>query len=548
MMTTASLLDNSVMTDAIELSDYSGNVRVSQQGMVYGFDSACNLVLTCACILGFQPSVGSEINNKAFVQIRLCCVIGVRQVNVCGVESGNGEEELLSLQIFEYKPTSGCCSSRERIKQVTTIHFSNEEQCQKWAKSISYLMEKRPCHCNNHNSGYVPASSANDNTNSSSSSSSNDKQIDRDRTYSETSTFGILNDNKTEFDNYTRIRRKYLVFVNPHSGPGNGVKNYEAVVKPMFEEAGIEITLVITQYALHAKEYVQDPNCNLSLFSCICIISGDGLIFEVVNGIAQRSDGLKLLKEVLCIAPIPSGTGNGLAKSVLFASNNEPYSAINCAFVAVKGKPHPLDLSRVTTPNETHYSFLSLGWGLISDIDILSESLRCLGEARLYAAAVYFIGAKRLYKGRLSMVLTTEVTDEAVNIDNDGIAIFKDPATLRYRKVITGDFLLVWVVQTSHAASTMHSGPGVELDDAIFTVYVVRNMSRFELLQLLIDLDTGDHVKHEKVETYKALSYSLEPNTAEDNKTGIYSLDGEVIEYGPVQGVVLPHAMRVQTI
>ena len=38
--------------------------------------------------------------------------------------------------------------------------------------------------------------------------------------------------------------------------------------------------------------------------------------------------------------------------------------------------------------------------------------------------------------------------------------------------------------QTSHASATMHSGPGVELDDGVFTIYVVRDMSRFELLQV----------------------------------------------------------------
>lgn len=48
----------------------------------------------------------------------------------------------------------------------------------------------------------------------------------------------------------------------------------------------------------------------------------------------------------------------------------------------------PMDLVRVTTPKETIYSFLSVGWGLIADIDIESERLRSIGGARFTIWAV----------------------------------------------------------------------------------------------------------------------------------------------------------------
>jgi hypothetical protein len=55
--------------------------------------------------------------------------------------------------------------------------------------------------------------------------------------------------------------------------------------------------------------------------------------------------------------------------------NNENYTIINATFLCIKGNSCNLDLSKVTTSNnKSYYSFLILGWGLISDIDILSES------------------------------------------------------------------------------------------------------------------------------------------------------------------------------
>ena len=43
---------------------------------------------------------------------------------------------------------------------------------------------------------------------------------------------------------------------------------------------------------------------------------------------------------------MPGGTGNGLAKSVLFESS-ENFSSVNAAFVALKGSSRPVDLGLV---------------------------------------------------------------------------------------------------------------------------------------------------------------------------------------------------------
>ena len=46
------------------------------------------------------------------------------------------------------------------------------------------------------------------------------------------------------------------------------------------------------------------------------------------------------------LVAIPGGSGNGLAKSVLFESSEE-FSATNATFVALRGSPRPCDLSLV---------------------------------------------------------------------------------------------------------------------------------------------------------------------------------------------------------
>lgn len=48
------------------------------------------------------------------------------------------------------------------------------------------------------------------------------------------------------------------------------------------------------------------------------MVGGDGIVFEVVNGLFQRPDWEKALNE-LPLGVIPCGSGNGLAKSIAYS-------------------------------------------------------------------------------------------------------------------------------------------------------------------------------------------------------------------------------------
>lgn len=69
----------------------------------------------------------------------------------------------------------------------------------------------------------------------------------------------------------------------------------------------------------------------------------------------------------------------------LLCTFSEPYdvtvvtpSVLN----VIHGQIVPMDLVKVETEKECFFSFLSVGWGLMADIDIESERLRAIGEAR----------------------------------------------------------------------------------------------------------------------------------------------------------------------
>lgn len=57
---------------------------------------------------------------------------------------------------------------------------------------------------------------------------------------------------------------------------------------------------------------------NLDEWSGIVVASGDGLVFEVINGLFQRQDWLKALK--LPIGHLPCGSGNAFITSIIHHS------------------------------------------------------------------------------------------------------------------------------------------------------------------------------------------------------------------------------------
>ncbi|XP_022665451.1 sphingosine kinase 2-like isoform X5 [Varroa destructor] len=202
-------------------------------------------------------------------------------------------------------------------------------------------------------------------------------------------------------------QRRYLCLVNPKSGPGRSLEIFLDRVRPVLSEADISYLMLVTERFNHAREFVR--NLELNQWSGIIIVSGDGLLHEVYNGLMERPDADQAIR--IPVGIIPGGSGNGLARSICHASG-EPYLSdpvLACTLSCVKGRVQPLDLCKIDMPKkEPIYSFLSYGWGIMSDIDIESEKLRSFGEIRFTLWALWRIFSLRTYSGRVSYLPATE--------------------------------------------------------------------------------------------------------------------------------------------
>lgn len=339
-----------------------------------------------------------------------------------------------------------------------------------------------------------------------------------------------------------------MFIINPHSGKGESLKIFNKQVKPILDQCNIVHELLITEHANHASQFIEShPNLGDSYFAVVTL-SGDGLLYEVLNGFTtslERESGSKKvpvylgshhfcltsrLKLFVCTGIIPGGSGNGLFHSInhIYTKGHKSHNQLFDSIMhIIKGEPTHMDIVRFTTMhNKVHYSFLSFGWGLMADIDIESERLRFIGETRFSIWSIYRSLRPRKYSGTLSYLTVDHANDYIPPLD----------APLNERWVtIKDEFYLVYASYQQFLNSTCKFAPDARLDDnTIYLLYINTNVTPWQLLKFLILLEDGSHIDLPYVNFIAVKSFRLEPDSKED----IMTIDGEQIACSSVQAEI----------
>ncbi|CAK5281774.1 unnamed protein product [Mycena citricolor] len=196
--------------------------------------------------------------------------------------------------------------------------------------------------------------------------------------------------------------RRFLVMVNPHGGQGKAKNIWMDKVQPIFAAAGCHVDLRYTGPASspdNATRIAHDVG--LDAYDALVPISGDGIVNEIINGLASRPDALAALQ--IPIATIPAGSGNALSVNILGPERvlDVSYAAMN----AIKGLPIPLDICSVSQGDTRIFSFLSQAFGLMADLDMGTEWIR----AR-------WIGGIRFVLGYLNGAITGKVYNVEITL------------------------------------------------------------------------------------------------------------------------------------
>ncbi len=279
--------------------------------------------------------------------------------------------------------------------------------------------------------------------------------------------------------------------VNPHGGLKKGMDILE-LVKPIFQKAGAELTVLTTEYAGHAHEYARDVSyCGYDGF---CAIGGDGTMHEIINGMLKRDDGQKLP-----IGLVSGGTGNS------FLYGLDCLDPVEAAKRIVSGNTNPIDIARIDSNGEIIYAFNVIGWGLAVDGNITADKMRWLGSARYDIAAIIELlkGKKRLAK----LIIGDKTYDE--------------------------DYEFIIACNTVYTAKAMKMAPIAKIDDGMIDLIIVKKTSRINLLKAFPKVATGEHMESPLVDYQQVKEFSIIPK-----ESSILNIDGEMIGDTPIRVTV----------
>jgi len=335
--------------------------------------------------------------------------------------------------------------------------------------------------------------------------------------------------------------KKLLVFVNPFGGKKTARKIFQEEVKPLFEDANIQLEIQETKYQLHAKEIVR--SMDVSKYDGIVCVSGDGILVEVVNGLLEREDWKTAIK--LPIGMVPAGSGNGMIKSLL-EPVGLPCSATSATISIIRGRTRSLDVATISQGTTKFFSVLMLAWGLVADIDIESEKFRWMGSARFDIYGLQRIICLRQYHGRILFVPAPGFESygqrASCSIDkepsgSDKTLVYQGPDSklenLDWREM-KGPFVSVWLHNVPWGAENTLAAPDAKFSDGFLDLIVMKDCPKLALLSLMTKLSDGTHVQSPYASYLKVKAFVLEPGARidEPDKEGIIDSDGEVLARG----------------
>ncbi|KZP11950.1 hypothetical protein FIBSPDRAFT_870708 [Athelia psychrophila] len=169
--------------------------------------------------------------------------------------------------------------------------------------------------------------------------------------------------------------RRLKVLINPFGGKGRAGTIYNKIVEPIFRAAKCPVDATYTTHGKHATEIASTLDL---VYDALVVVSGDGLVHEVMNGFAQHPQSARAF--ALPVAHVPAGSANATSLNILGTKDG-----VDCAAAtlnAIKGRPMKVDLFLLTQGGKTAISTMTQALGLMAECDLGTDGWRWMGELR----------------------------------------------------------------------------------------------------------------------------------------------------------------------
>ena len=291
--------------------------------------------------------------------------------------------------------------------------------------------------------------------------------------------------------------KKLYFLLNPFAGNGNAYNIFK-LVKSILDKEHIEIESYLSQSKGDIERFI--TNEDLSEFDGICVIGGDGTIHEAIEGLMQSEKS-----KYLPLGIIPAGSGNAFAEDL---GLRVPLDGLENIII---GDISRIDVMRIKTRRNINYAVNIIGWGMASNVNILAEKLRWLGNIRYSIASILSI---------LKIKLQT------VNI-------------IIENQVFDGKIAFFIALNNIHTGKGMKMAPKAKLNDGLIDIILLKKASRLRILKIFLQLFSGKHIYDPLVQYMQVKSFSI------NSENDFLNIDGENIGQTPIEVSVERNAIQL---
>jgi diacylglycerol kinase (ATP) len=284
---------------------------------------------------------------------------------------------------------------------------------------------------------------------------------------------------------------KIKIILNPYANRW-GAQSKATAIKDAGEAVGVACDISVTSDAGEGKELA--VKATTGNYDAIVAAGGDGTVHEVVNGlIVVSADG-----PTPPLGVIPIGTGNDFSDMA-----GLPRDLQQSMEVIADGRPRQVDAGQLDFDDETHYFCNNSALAMEPMVTLENTRIKRLsGNIRYVVALVKALAKLKAWEMRV-------VWDKGS---------------------VNGPTYLLSVCNSPRTGGIFPMAPEAEMDDGLFDLVTIPEVSKPAVLLLLARLFAGTHIKDRRVTHLRVSSLDIQSRPG----TPIHA-DGEIIAESATQ-------------
>lgn len=300
-----------------------------------------------------------------------------------------------------------------------------------------------------------------------------------------------------------------IFIVNPAAGKRNSKDNFISQITAFcdtHEDCSTYITKGISDATEFVKKTCQNSNEHFRFFAC----GGDGTLNEVINGAAGHNNAI--------VGCLPIGTGNDFVRN--FKTDGDFLNFEH----QINGNVFEIDLIEYqgSYNGQIKSGFSANMFNIGFDCNVVDMTAKLKKHRLISGSFAYLLG--------VALIL---IQKKGANLKISS----KDDVLLQ------GPLLLTTIANGCYCGGGVKSNPTAEVDDGLFDLQIILDMSRLTFINLFPKYSKGTHLSSKKAKDlilYKVLNYV---NIEAINHPMRASIDGEVTSFDSLTLSIGNHKM-----